>query len=122
MRDCWYADQRDLVKWASLIHLAQSSRSDAILQVAFYRPEDELPKLFLNGDSVPFPPAVYSHFRNVDHIKTLEAASLAGLRIEVFKDIFDGPHEYFARLAEKLRQTARTESDSFSRSRYRYCP
>jgi hypothetical protein len=75
-----------------------------ILQVAFYRPEDELPKLFLNGKNVPFPAVVYGHFRNLDHIKALEVSSPAVLRVEVFKDIFDGSHEYFGRLAEKLCQ------------------
>jgi hypothetical protein len=104
VRDCWYGDERDLVKWASLVHLAQNSRSDTILQVAFYRPQDEFPKLFLNNEGVPFPAAVYSHFRNLDHIKALEVTSVAGLRIEVFKDRFDGSHEYFAGLAKKIQQ------------------
>ena len=38
MRDQWYGDKRDMVKWAALLHLAQRERLSAILQVALYRP------------------------------------------------------------------------------------
>jgi hypothetical protein len=58
----------------------------------------------LNNKGVPFPASVYSHFRNLDRIKALEVTSLAGLQIEVFKDVFDGSCEYFARLAKKIQQ------------------
>lgn len=106
VRDCWYADNRDLVKWASLIHLAETSGSKAIVQVAFYRPEGDLPELLLNGEPIPFPATVYRHFRDLDQIKALEGAS-PELRIEVFKETFDGSPEYFRKLSKKIEELPR---------------
>src|SRR5271169_3122065 len=51
MRDRWYGDNRDLVKWATLLHLAHTNRVGTILQVAMYRADkpDEPPQLLMNG-------------------------------------------------------------------------
>ena len=37
MRDIWYADNRDLIKWGALFHLARVFEAVRILQVAYYR-------------------------------------------------------------------------------------
>lgn len=36
MRDIWYTDKRDLVKWAVLFQLAHMFKMDRILQIAYY--------------------------------------------------------------------------------------
>ena len=37
MKDKWYADKRDLVKWATLAHLAKNEKLDVIVQVPYLR-------------------------------------------------------------------------------------
>ena len=87
MRDRWYADNRDLVKWASLVHLAQKNRVGTILQVAFYRPDRNEWKLQTPVGRVPFPQPVHAHFRRLEQIEGL--AKAAGLQIEVFREALE---------------------------------
>jgi len=44
VKDKWYGDKRDLVKWGILLTLAKMFSARRILQVAYYRPDlqDEL--------------------------------------------------------------------------------
>src|SRR3990170_4422254 len=99
MRDRWYGDDRDLLKWATLIHLAHANRIGTILQVAMYR-QNEAPQLLKDGKPITFPPAVQSHFpRHLDDISRL--AREARVTIEVFKQPFARPSTaYFDSLAK----------------------
>ena len=80
MRDSWYADNRDVIKWGTLLHLAQRHRVRAILQVAFFRscPAHEL---LSDGQDVGMPKEVWDHFRDVRQVKRLGAR--CGVTIEV---------------------------------------
>jgi hypothetical protein len=40
MKDQWYADNRDLVKWGVLLELCRQFHAIRILQVLCYRPSD----------------------------------------------------------------------------------
>lgn len=101
MRDRWYSDNRDLVKWASLVHLTQTTGIGTILQIAFYRPDQDRLQLLRDGSAVPFPSVVLGHFRDLEQIGNL--AGRAGLTIMVFKEPFDGSREsYFRKLATTL--------------------
>ena len=40
MPDCWYADNRDLIKWGVLLQLARALQAARILHLAFYRPSE----------------------------------------------------------------------------------
>jgi hypothetical protein len=64
MRDIWYADKRDLVKWGVLFCLAESVEAVRILQLAFYRPS-EVGRLVLDGQEQDIPEEVIAHFRNL---------------------------------------------------------
>ena len=86
MRDQWYGDNRDVLKWGTLIHLAQRDQLSTILQVALYRSNDELPTLNSSLGKIEIPAKVIRHFRNLDDIYRL--ATTSGIRIEVFKDPF----------------------------------
>lgn len=98
MLDKWYADDRDLVKWASLVHLAQSHGIHTILQVAFYRPAPAQPVvLHVDGSEVPFPTEILAHFRDLDDVRRL--ASRTGLRIDIFKEPFCGVEGFPSRAA-----------------------
>lgn len=102
MRDRWYADNRDLVKWAALLHLSESSKCDAILQVAFYRTDLNRPRLHEDHRSFDFPNVVLAHFRDVDHIKNL--AHKSHIQIEVLKEAFNGSRQkYLARISAALK-------------------
>ena len=89
MRDQWYGDGRDLVKWAALVHLADSLGIRRILQVAFYRPSDPPGTLSTGSGPASIPKAVLDHFRNLDRIQGL--AKDAELEIEVLKDPWPDP-------------------------------
>jgi hypothetical protein len=39
VKDKWYGDNRDLVKWGVLLLLAKRYAAGRIVQVAYYRPE-----------------------------------------------------------------------------------
>lgn len=70
MRDTWYADQRDLVKWGTLAHLAERHSLAAIVQVAYLRSGER--NALLSGDGeVPIPRAVWSFFRDVRAVRDL---------------------------------------------------
>ncbi|MGA3102593.1 MAG: hypothetical protein ABSD61_12090 [Terracidiphilus sp.] len=64
MRDKWYGDKRDLVKWATLIELAQRFGSKHILQVLYYRPTAWM-KVEVDGKNIEIPIEVTTHLRDV---------------------------------------------------------
>ena len=76
MRDNWYGDNRDIVKWAGMFLLARQNRARTIVQMAFYRAYDAPPEIILNaadGDRrEPVPPEVLAHFRCMDQIRCLQ--------------------------------------------------
>jgi len=70
VKDTWYADQRDLVKWGTLALLAERHSLAAIVQVAYLRPGTR--GALLNGKGeVPISPAVWSFFRDVTAVRSL---------------------------------------------------
>ncbi len=72
MRDKWYSDNRDLVKWGVLLQLAELYDIATILQVAYYRstPWDGIE---IDGRVYPLPLEVVNHFRNIKNIETLRS-------------------------------------------------
>lgn len=86
MKNKYYGDKRDLVKWGTLVHLCGIHNLHAIIQVAFLRADD--PLLGLNGPDGTFqlPAQVWAHFRNIIKIKELQ---MPGIDIVVIDHIFD---------------------------------
>jgi hypothetical protein len=83
MRDKWYADKRDLVKWGGIMHLLNENLGiKKVIQVAYYR-KDNWPKINFNGSEIQIPQEVLKHFRDIKLIKSLDT------RIEVFDQIFE---------------------------------
>ncbi len=74
MRDKWYSDNRDLVKWGVLLQLAELHNTATILQVAYYRstPWDGK-SIEIDGCAYPLPLEVVNHFRNIKNIATLRS-------------------------------------------------
>ena len=92
MKDCWYGDRQDLVKWSVLVHLARECRITRILQVALDQPcHTSLGHLQGCGPgaptkSVPLLPEVIEHFRrDIDDIHGLEGS--VHLEVEVLREV-----------------------------------
>lgn len=70
MKDTWYADQRDLVKWGTLAYLAERHSLAAIVQVAYLR-SGKRPPLSNGTGEVPISPVVWAFFRDVAAVRNL---------------------------------------------------
>ena len=101
MRDQWYGDNRDLVKWSALVYLARREAVSAILHVAMYRPGPAPAPLATAHGKVDPPAEVFRHFRDLDDIQRLGVAT--GLAIEVVKEPFTDRIAYFGRVCERVR-------------------
>lgn len=88
MRDRWYSDKRDLVKWAALVHLAQESRASTIVQVAFYKSEPATWRLKRNDKHLAFPSVIQEHFRRLKNIAGL--ATAARIQVRVYDSAWPG--------------------------------
>jgi hypothetical protein len=72
MRDKFYADNRDLVKWAILQRLAEIFQAHRILQLAYYR-RSEFASVIIDGEDYSIPQEVLSHFRNLRTVGTIQS-------------------------------------------------
>jgi hypothetical protein len=83
MRDKWYADKRDLVKWGGIMHLLNDKKLGfrKVIQIAYYR-KDHWPPINFNEVDIPIPDKALKYFRNINLIKKLDP------RIEVFDQEF----------------------------------
>ena len=86
MKDAWYGDRRDLVKWGTLVHLAHSEQIRTVIQVAFLR-RGERPPLRTDQGEVRIAQEVWQHLRDVNLIRGL--GKKAGLDIVVLDQEFD---------------------------------
>jgi hypothetical protein len=103
MRDRWYGDNRDLVKWGVLLTVAERLGARHILQVLYYRPTD-WGQIEVDGDQAPLPAAVVRHFRQVDNIGAIQSTAI----IEVFPDSFVNRDSYLAALIDRIRRRLET--------------
>jgi len=99
MRDTWYGDQRDLVKWGTLAHLAERESLD-VVQVPFLRLGPRPPLQNRNTESA-ISPQVWAFFRDVQAVQAL--GDRLGRRIIVVDCIFEPGHR------EEYRQQVVTE-------------
>lgn len=83
MRDVWYADNRDMIKWGVLLRLASLFHAGRILQLAFYRPS-EFDRLVIDGQEYDIPEEVIAHFRNLRIIGSITSK----VRVTVFDPLF----------------------------------
>ena len=74
MREEWYGDPRDLVKWGTLVHLARYDSIRTIIQVAFFR-VSERPQLESDGHKWRVADEVWRHFRDLGSIRQLTRAN-----------------------------------------------
>ncbi|MFN3716710.1 MAG: hypothetical protein ACK4R8_08315 [Thiobacillus sp.] len=70
MRDQWYSDNRDLIKWSVLLLLARKISADRIIQIAFLNPS-EFGEVEIDGEHHLIPDEVLSQFRDIRGITGL---------------------------------------------------
>ena len=90
MRDLFFGDRRDRVKWAVLVHLARANRLRTILQVAYARCTEN-PSLEGPGRSIPVDHAVWQFF------SALERVSELGPSLGVAIEVLDAPFAHTSR-------------------------
>jgi predicted enzyme involved in methoxymalonyl-ACP biosynthesis len=89
MRDKFYSDNRELVKWAVLHRLAEIYKARRILQLAFYR-ASEFPKVAIDGKEHKIPQEVLSHFRDLRKIQKINSE----IQVAVFDNLFNDRSSY----------------------------
>jgi hypothetical protein len=85
MRDQWYGDHRDLVKWGTLLELARRSRLRHILQVLYYRKSD-WQQIQVDGEGTQIAEEVILHFRDSTSIQRLSSQVSIEVLAEEFGD------------------------------------
>jgi len=86
MRDKWYGDDRDLVKWTTLVHIAHTYNLRSILQVSYWRSEPGFPQILFSGNKVSVPQPVWKFFRDIR--KAASLGNKIGISVNVIADEF----------------------------------
>jgi len=71
MREVWFADNRDLIKWAILVHAARTYGLKTIVQVPYWRPENTRPRFCFGNDRVAVVDDVWRFFRDIRSVERL---------------------------------------------------
>lgn len=98
MRDLWYGDNRDLVKWGVLLELAQRYRAKHILQVLYQRPST-WGRLEVDGEQVDLSPVVLHHFRSTASISAIRCAA----QVDILSDTFADRSGYLQIVLDRIR-------------------
>lgn len=85
MRNKWYSDNRDLVKWSALLLIARKHLSERIFQIAYFRPS-HYGKFEMDGREYEIPSEIYEHFRDIRNITKLTSQPEIIVFDEEFKD------------------------------------
>jgi len=99
MRNQWYGDNRDLVKWGVLLELAGRYRARHILQVLYLRPST-WERLEIDGVKVELAAAVVQHFRQVTSVSAIQCPA----EVEVVSENFGDRREYLQIVLQRIRK------------------
>ena len=72
MKDIWYGDNRDLIKWSVLLQLARKYQAKKIVQLAYYRKSD-FKSFEMDGVKYSIPNEIIDHFRQVKNIESIKS-------------------------------------------------
>lgn len=98
MRDIWYSDNRDLVKWSVILHIAKQYGLDHVLQIAYYR-DSEFGTISIDGNEHEIPDEVLAHFRNINNIQAISGH----IKVSVFNSPFDDRAEYASKVSSYIK-------------------
>ena len=99
MKDIWFGDKRDLIKWSVLLHLADRINADRIVQIAYYRPGD-FEEIDIDGERIEIRREVKSHFRDIRSIMRIGSS----VKITVFDRPFEERRSYLEAAIEFIRK------------------
>ncbi len=91
MRDQWFSDNRDLIKWSVLLLLARQSGASRVVQIALLNPSD-YGQVEIDGKSYDIPSEVLSCFRDIRTVTDLSHNP----RISVFDAPFQNRGYYLS--------------------------
>lgn len=97
MRDEWYGDKRDLIKWGVLLELERRYKTQHILQVLYYT-KSNYAVLEIDGNKIELNSAVLKHFRDVFSVSKIKCNS----RIEVVEDLFRDRDAYHQNVIKRI--------------------
>jgi len=97
VRDAYYADNRDIVKWGVLLHIAREFDLARILQVAYLR-GSAWGDLEVDGQRVPLPHEVVAHFRDVRDVARMTDRP----HIDVLAEPYGDREEYAQLVRERI--------------------
>ena len=108
MRNQWYGDHRDLVKWGTLMQLARAHSLRLILQVAYLRLDHDVPLIKWECGEEEVGPKILEYFRDIHLIRGL--AKSTGIEIEVFDRPFAAKlrDEYTADVVSHIKKITTT--------------
>jgi hypothetical protein len=89
MRNKWYGNNRDLVKWSVLMHLAKINSANRILQIAYFR-GDDFERVEIDGEEMDIPVEVKAHFRDIRKIHGLSSP----MKISIFDAVIANRKRY----------------------------
>jgi hypothetical protein len=101
MRDKWYSDKRDLVKWSVLLLIAKRHHSEKIFQIAYFR-HSHYGKFQVDEKEYEIPSEIFAHFRDIRNITKLTSQS----EIVVFEDEFGDRELYVDNVKKFIRENA----------------
>lgn len=99
MRDAWFGDRRDVVKWAAVAHIASREQIEMVTHVAFLRRVPPF-KLETPDGTEQINPSVWQFFRDITTIRDL--GSKLKLEIVVYSEDFKHRSTYTKQLSAKL--------------------
>ena len=98
MKDEWYGDKRDIVKWTVLLHLAKDNGAQSIVQIAYYRPSKWNKIIIIDEKKNLIPNEVLQHFRNVNAIKNM----ISNPNINIFNLTLKNRRSYFPEVLKEV--------------------
>jgi len=108
MRDQWYGDHRDVVKWGVLLEIARKLGCEHVLQVLYSRPST-WSHLEIDGQQVPLSVEVIRHFRCTSAISAMSSE----ITIEIIQDEFRNRIEYQQTVIQRINNGTKAKSIVF---------
>jgi hypothetical protein len=99
MRDAWYGDNRDVVKWGVLVRLADRFGAKHILQVLYHRTTRWGLINFDDAPSAEVPKCVIDHFRDCRGVARLTAPAT----VEIICEPFEARETYHQLVLDRIR-------------------
>ena len=91
MRNIWFGDNRDIVKWSTLLHVADHYNLKHILQICFLNSQD-FPPVIIDGREFQVPGPIIQFFRDVNNAKNI----CSNVTISIFDEPFNDRAVYLA--------------------------